>query len=59
MNQKFQHKVLLEMSEEKYTGVKNILINFSTGCFVTSSIYIWSGNKWNNIYKLKKQEKFG
>jgi hypothetical protein len=54
LNEKYQYKILLEMSDDKYNSVKNNLVNFSTGRFITTSIYVMIDDKWVSNYKLKR-----
>jgi hypothetical protein len=50
----YQYKILFELDEDYYEEIRDKLIQFKTGRFITTSIYDFRDNKWIKDYKTTK-----
>ena len=48
---KFQYKAVFEIDFKDLSRVVNILINFKTGRFKTTSVYMKEDNEWVKVWK--------
>ena len=54
LTETYQYKILFELEENKYEEIRDKLIQFKTGRFITTSIYDFRDNKWIKDYKRTK-----
>ena len=50
-NNKYQYSIKFNLDNSAFNNVVDKLINFSTGRFKTSSIYIKKNNEWTKVWK--------
>lgn len=55
LTEKYQYKIVINLSEEDFENKKDKIIQFQTGRFKTSSIYIFNEaeDKWIKLYRIK------
>ena len=52
--EKYQYKLLFELDEDYYEEIRDKLIEFKIGRFITTSIYDFRDDKWIKDYKRTK-----